>query len=168
MNRRPFEQLLEDFAAETGRPLWKVRQPMGRDDPRILAQVKRVEAAWRRGQETLCYCQHPDFVLGVVFTPVAYQLFEVCANLACREILSGPLDHGATPLSALAPDRLLVLGDTSRAGRQCAVPGCVAADLELHHWWPRAIYGDAADDGPTDLFCTFHHRDWHRRMRAGA
>jgi hypothetical protein len=36
--------------------------------------------------------------------------------------------------------------------------------IELHHYWPRALYPNA-EDGPTGLLCRECHIDWHRRVK---
>lgn len=43
---------------------------------------------------------------------------------------------------------------------------CRAFGVEVHHWAPRAVFGDEADKWPTDALCTACHREWHARMNA--
>jgi hypothetical protein len=46
--------------------------------------------------------------------------------------------------------------------RRCGVPGAV----EEHHWAPRWVFGDDADNWPTDMLCPVCHREWHAKMDA--
>lgn len=36
--------------------------------------------------------------------------------------------------------------------------------VELHHWAPRQIFADEADQWPTSWLCRQHHREWHRKI----
>lgn len=36
--------------------------------------------------------------------------------------------------------------------------------VELHHYWPKALYVNA-EDGPTGLLCRVHHIEWHRKVK---
>jgi hypothetical protein len=38
---------------------------------------------------------------------------------------------------------------------------CGSLGAELHHWAPRAIFGNEADQWPTDYLCLPCHRLWH-------
>ena len=45
----------------------------------------------------------------------------------------------------------------------CEWPGCGTHEMtEKHHFFPRAIYGDFAEMGPTAYYCQWHHSGWHK------
>jgi hypothetical protein len=44
---------------------------------------------------------------------------------------------------------------------------CGARDVELHHWAPRAMFGEEADRWPQDYLCHDHHAEWHRTVTPG-
>lgn len=46
----------------------------------------------------------------------------------------------------------------------CCVTDCRDTGTELHHFAPRAIYGDDCDKHPTAYYCRKHHREWHERV----
>lgn len=41
---------------------------------------------------------------------------------------------------------------------------CGSRHAELHHWAPRAIFGDEADEWPTDYLCVPCHDRWHEKV----
>lgn len=47
-------------------------------------------------------------------------------------------------------------------GERCA--RCGQRGAELHHWSPRAIFGDDADSWPQDYLCKGCHDEWHQRV----
>lgn len=48
-------------------------------------------------------------------------------------------------------------------GKPCSVKGCVTTETELHHWAPKALFGDA-EDWPQTFLCRTHHKRWHDTM----
>lgn len=52
-------------------------------------------------------------------------------------------------------------------GIYCQVRGCSQAGQEMHHWAPKQLFGDEADDWPMGLLCAVHHRLWHSLIRSG-
>lgn len=47
---------------------------------------------------------------------------------------------------------------------RCVVKGCTSDEVELNHFAPQAIFGEAADDWPTGYLCIPHHREWGERV----
>jgi len=47
----------------------------------------------------------------------------------------------------------------------CEVCGSLAG-TELHHWAPRHIFGDRAEQYPKSWLCKACHDEWHRTMAA--
>ena len=45
----------------------------------------------------------------------------------------------------------------------CAVCGSID-NLERHHWAPKHLFKDRADDYPTSLLCKLCHSEWHDKM----
>lgn len=41
---------------------------------------------------------------------------------------------------------------------------CGERKAELHHWAPRAIFGDACEDWPKDYLCIKCHDEWHKQV----
>jgi hypothetical protein len=52
-----------------------------------------------------------------------------------------------------------VIDDRTSSRPPCRV--CGARGSELHHWAPRALFGDEADVWPTDFLCRRCHTRWH-------
>jgi hypothetical protein len=44
---------------------------------------------------------------------------------------------------------------------KCAVIGCVEIGGEYHHFAPKHLFSDEADNWPTAYLCLKHHRQWH-------
>lgn len=71
-------------------------------------------------------------------------------------------------------EELPIIQDFRGVGEECEVRGCTSTNTQLHHWAPRRIFGDEADDWPTSWLCVErHHPLWHamvtsRRFRAEA
>ncbi len=42
---------------------------------------------------------------------------------------------------------------------------CGAPETELHHWAPRALFGDEADQWPTTNLCSRCHARWHQMLK---
>lgn len=45
---------------------------------------------------------------------------------------------------------------------RCVV--CGERKAELHHWAPRAIFGDDCEKWPKDFLCKQCHDEWHKKM----
>ena len=76
---------------------------------------------------------------------------------------SGGLYVPHVKLEALGiiPDDLPVWRDYSKDTRCVA---CGARGAEVHHWAPRALFGDEADSWPTDMLCPTCHERWHKTL----
>jgi hypothetical protein len=59
----------------------------------------------------------------------------------------------AAPLATYTVDR------REQDPQHCAVCGTLGA--EVHHWAPRHLFGDEADDWPVALLCVKCHKRWH-------
>lgn len=44
---------------------------------------------------------------------------------------------------------------------------CGKRDSELHHWAPRAFFGDACNNWPKDYLCRECHEEWHHKVTPG-
>jgi hypothetical protein len=40
--------------------------------------------------------------------------------------------------------------------------------VELHHWAPKALFGDEAEVWPQDFLCRSCHIRWHQTMNGAA
>lgn len=58
--------------------------------------------------------------------------------------------------------------DYSQHDNVCCVKGCNRHDVEWHHFAPRSLFSQEADDWPGGWLCAKHHREWHERTRTGA
>lgn len=58
--------------------------------------------------------------------------------------------------------------DYSRHDNVCCVKGCGRHDVEWHHFAPKGLFAQAADDWPGGWLCNKHHREWHERTKTGA
>ena len=50
-------------------------------------------------------------------------------------------------------------------GVTCQYRGCTRTAVEWHHYAPRYLFGDAADNWPIGPLCVLHHRTWHAALR---
>lgn len=55
--------------------------------------------------------------------------------------------------------------DYSQHDNVCCVKGCNRHDVEWHHFAPRYLFGDAADNWPVGPLCVLHHRMWHAALK---
>jgi hypothetical protein len=46
----------------------------------------------------------------------------------------------------------------------CVVVGCEADGYHRHHFAPRNVFGQEAEDWPTAPLCVYHHNKWHASM----
>lgn len=60
--------------------------------------------------------------------------------------------------------QLPIIEDYAGLYARCVVRGCLADEVELNHFAPQAIFGDAADDWPMGYLCVAHHREWGERV----
>src|SRR5262245_43469346 len=100
------------------------------NEERYKRAIRRVMAAQARGQQRLCYCQHEQITLGLVLTPVSFQAFDICANPACREVVSGPvvLDGPGRPLLRdVDLPHAAIIGDTDGSGLVCSYSSCTVS-----------------------------------------
>lgn len=56
----------------------------------------------------------------------------------------------------------LPLRSTIAACERCA--RCGARNVEVHHWAPRALFGEKAERWPKDYLCPACHGEWHRTV----
>lgn len=59
-------------------------------------------------------------------------------------------------------DALTVLVDLRDSGEPCAI--CGKKETEYHHFAPRHLFGDDADNWPTAWLCKDHHKEWHDKV----
>jgi hypothetical protein len=57
--------------------------------------------------------------------------------------------------------------DNTEFSEPCVIRGCGRKDTELHHFAPRALFGNEADDYPTGWLCQYHHDRWHELTHTG-
>lgn len=102
-----------------------------------------------------------------------HELFVVVASNGARQVRgrcvrcsteSENIGHDALRFLGIDPNTIPVARDyaVEFARHPCVV--CGSRYTEFHHWAPRAIFGDAAENYPGDYLCTDCHVDWHRRM----
>lgn len=92
----------------------------------------------------------------------AYQVVAVCPECGTA---SQPIPHWRVPV---APSTLPVVADYRGQLGRCSRRGCDQEAVEDHHFAPRAVFGDEADDWPRALLCVPHHNEWHQRMEGAA
>jgi hypothetical protein len=57
-----------------------------------------------------------------------------------------------------------VLNDYREFGEPCAVRGCDDIETEYHHFAPRHLFGNDAEDYPGAYLCRRHHKEWHDKV----
>ena len=57
--------------------------------------------------------------------------------------------------------------DRTECQPRCMVTGCQRHDTEWHHFAPRALFGDEADDYQQAWLCQYHHDRWHQITKTG-
>jgi hypothetical protein len=60
-----------------------------------------------------------------------------------------------------------VYQDNTQFSEPCCVKGCERRDTEYHHFAPRHLFAEAADNWPTGWLCLIHHREWHEKTKTG-
>ena len=63
---------------------------------------------------------------------------------------------------------MVIEHDYSQHDNVCCVKGCTRHDVEWHHFAPRGLFNQEADDWPGGWLCAKHHREWHERTKTGA
>lgn len=102
--------------------------------------------------------------LGVVIAANGtYQIRARCHE--CRRWSTSSLAHAYVRGLGLNPlHDLDIVKDYRGYLAICSVTGCGSDDVELHHFGPRGIFGETADDWPTAFLCRRHHREWGERV----
>jgi hypothetical protein len=54
------------------------------------------------------------------------------------------------------------------SSKTCQVADCMEIGAEWHHWAPRCLFGNDADNWPKSWLCPKHHAEWHRVTRTRA
>lgn len=94
----------------------------------------------------------------------SHQVVAICPGCSTQ---IGPLSHERVRREAgREPASLPIVADYRGTLGRCSRRGCEREAVEDHHFAPRAIFGDEADDWPRALLCLEHHIEWHRRMAA--
>lgn len=79
----------------------------------------------------------------------------------CEARLTPNLPHGEYDLG-----RVPVIADYSMQAPPCRV--CGKRGVELHHWAPKALFGDEAEVWPQDFLCRACHTRWHQTINGSA
>lgn len=96
----------------------------------------------------------------------AYQVRPWCDE--CGRWASGSVPASILSAKGLYTTDLQVVADYRGSLGRCSRRGCDREAVEDHHFAPRAIFGEDADDWPRALLCVDHHLEWHRRMAGAA
>ena len=111
-----------------------------------------------------CLDRHPDRwvetdLLGLrIAGNGSYQVVPWCDE--CEHWSSMAIPHNGYRISDLP-----VIADNRGTLGRCSRRGCEREAVEDHHFAPRAVFGQDADEWPRALLCVEHHIEWHRRMR---
>lgn len=95
----------------------------------------------------------------------SYQIVAVCPDCATT---SSPISHYVIGWLGVFIGDLPVVADYRGNLGRCSRRGCEREAVEDHHFAPRAVFGDEADDWPMALLCVDHHNEWHRRIEGAA
>lgn len=82
---------------------------------------------------------------------------------ACNDNASGGavyIKHEILRKYKVEIDDLPVVNDYRSLENACVVCGALGA--ERHHWAPRYLFGDKAEEYPTAYLCNYHHMLWHK------
>jgi len=80
----------------------------------------------------------------------------------CKDNANGSaiyIKHEKIKAVGIEIDDIKVINDYRSLENACVVCGELGA--ALHHFAPRYLFGDRADDWPTGYLCNFHHMQWH-------
>ncbi len=58
--------------------------------------------------------------------------------------------------------------DNSKDAPACVVMGCGNKGTELHHFAPRHLFKQEAEDYPKGYLCSYHHSHWHEVTETGS
>lgn len=89
------------------------------------------------------------------------QVYWQCSS--CKDNANGGavyIKHEILKQNKVEIDDLPVVADYRRLENACVVCGALGA--ERHHWAPRYLFGDRAEEYPTAYLCNYHHMLWHR------
>lgn len=93
----------------------------------------------------------------------SYQVVATCPECGTE---SSPIGHHLVARGNVRVADLPVVADYRGGLGRCSRRGCELEAVEDHHFAPRAVFRDEADDWPRALLCQTHHAEWHRRMGA--
>lgn len=94
------------------------------------------------------------------------QISEWCSG--CDRWMAGGWSHQRLRNEhGLEPADLPIVNDYISYADPCAYTGCDNIGSERHHYGPRAVFGDEADNWPVGPLCRPHHQEWHRRTGVG-
>lgn len=88
----------------------------------------------------------------------SFQAIWSCSE--CDYVTSSIPHHLAERLSGTTVSDLRVVEDFRGLYAQCSVRGCDRDDVELQHWYPRAIDPEKAARYPQTYLCRTHHEEW--------
>jgi hypothetical protein len=165
--RRPFRHAQRNFDVQTiallasgmGRLMDGTADPAPGTSPLALT-LARLRMTWDQlDRRNAVSCSHSwrGILLVHIATNGARHVYEGCAVcgaptapgqwLSCDEV-----DAGTLPVAV----------DRRYQNPPCVV--CGTWGTELHHWAPRAVFGDESHHWPTAWLCPGCHADWHRRI----
>lgn len=75
-----------------------------------------------------------------------------------------PVPHEVVINLGMSVRTLPIVEDYAGLFGRCIVRGCLSDEVELNHFAPQAIFGEAADDWPTGYLCVKHHQEWGERV----
>lgn len=93
----------------------------------------------------------------------AYQVVAYCPDCLTT---SSPIAHPVVERAGYVVSALPVIADYRGSLGRCSRRGCDREAVEDHHFAPRAVFQEEADEWPRALLCQEHHAEWHRRMGA--
>lgn len=93
----------------------------------------------------------------------SYQVVAVCSECGTA---SPPISHPLVERTGVVISALQVVADLRGSLGRCSRRGCEREAIEDHHFAPRAVFQEEADEWPRALLCLEHHAEWHRRMGA--
>ena len=122
------------------------------------------EGVYRRSLCTRCSTFTDVYLRRKINSDGSEMVFEVCivggkphrleartSHLSRAEVIRKGIRISDIPLIA------------NEAKIECQVVGCDEPGVQWHHWAPRSIWGEQADDWPGALLCRTHHAEWHKR-----
>ena len=108
------------------------------------------------------YCGHDQFTRGrTIMSSGRQHLSERCNK--CGRNFNGPRYPFVPKPEGVDMEQYPVSKNYLESARPCEVCGKVGT--ELHHWAPRAVFKDEADNWPTGWLCPEHHKEWSDRVK---